>query len=179
MKNIGIDTVDKFAGTVAISGGESKSFSAVNLKPLTTRQITVNINMKKCYENITVSYYATDGGKDFGSGSSPGHREIPSNLSSLWGQGSSASVYAAIEYHFGKNGREVAASDIVTYATKAKTYRDQVISDLAIYSNATLSTIYKITVSTNPTPGHKYKHLTNNQYIILSDSGRKILSYGI
>lgn len=178
VKNVGVDTVDLFAGSVTVKGGNKSSFSASNLKPLTTRQVTVNINMTKCYEDIVVSYYGIDAGKEFGQGSSSGHRELPSDLTSLWLMGTFSSVYASINYHYSKHHAEVNANDIQTYTTKAKNYRNAVVLDLLNLSNIELQNTYIISVSSGATKAHKFKHKFNAQFAILSDSGRKILSYG-
>ncbi len=176
--NTGIDTVDTFKGTVSVKSGTSKNFTALKLKPFETRQIKVNINMKKCYESITVSYYAIDGGKDFGKGSSPGHREIPSNLSNLWHKGTFKDIHSSINYHFNKHHSEVGANDIVTYATKAKNYRNTVVSDKGKLSNSQLKKKYTISKNSGKISANKYKSNSNYQFAILTTSGNNILSYG-
>lgn len=107
VRNVGIDTVDIFSGTVTVENGTPIPFTALNIAPMENRTITVSVNMKKCYEDIIVKYYGVDGGTEFAEGASPGHRERPSNLSSLWTKGNSAAVYKAIEQHFTKHGSEV------------------------------------------------------------------------
>lgn len=176
--NIGIDTVDTFAGTVVVQGGSSSSFSIASITPLSTRTIYVNLNMLKCYESITVNYYGIDGGTEFGQGSSPGHREIPSTLSSYWIQGASATVYASINYHFGTHGTEVSSTNIVDYATKAANYRNEIVSDIANLSTESLNNKYTITVSIGATVAHKYKNKSDARYAILSDAGYQIVSFG-
>lgn len=178
VRNVGIDTVDTFSGTVKVENGSSASFTAYNLAPFTTRTITVNLNMQKCYENIVVSYYAIDGGSEFGEGTSPGHREIPSSLSSLWLKGSFSTVYESINYHYSKHRTEVASTNIVDYATKASTYRSAVVYDISNLSTTELNNKYNISLSSGTTTAHKYKHKTNLQFAILSASGYYIVSYG-
>lgn len=178
VKNIGIDTVDLCAGTINVKEGTSKSFSITNIQPFKTKTIYVNINMVKCREDITIPFYGKDGGKEFGKGTSTGHREIPSDLSSVWVKGSFSSIHNSINHHYNKHHSEVASSNIVDYATKAKKYRDTVNSDINKLTSTQLNNKYKITVSTGATAGHKYKNISNKQYAILSDAGRKIVSYG-
>lgn len=177
-RNAGIDTVDIFSGTVTVENGTPIPFTALNIAPMENRTITVSVNMKKCYEDIIVKYYGVDGGTEFAEGASPGHREIPSNLSSLWTKGNSATVYKAIEQHFTKHGSEVSTSNIVDCATKTANYRAAVVSDISNLTTNALNNKYKITVSNGATIAHKYKHKSNLQFIILSDSGRYIVSYG-
>lgn len=69
-------------------------------------------------------------------------------------------------------------SNIVDYATKAANYRAAVVSDISNLTTNALNNKYKITVSNGATIVHKYKHKSNLQFIILSDSGRYIVSYG-
>ena len=179
-QNIGLDTLDRFTGTVNVTTtGKKVSFSATNLVPLATRTITVKCNMTKCFEEIVVEYTGIDNGDEVASGESPGEREIPSSLSSDWTRGNSATVYAAIEQHFDKHGGEVSSTNIVDYARKASAYRSSVVDDIERLSDSKLKEIYNITVSGGATVAYKYKHKTNRQFIILSDSGHYIVSYGI
>jgi len=176
--NIGLDTVDTISGTVTVENGTPIPFTAYNIAPLEEREIIVYVNMRLCYENIVVNYSAVDGGEDFGSGYSTGHREIPLTLSSIWVRGSFNSVYESINYHFYNHASEVGTTNIVEYATKAGIYRSLVIFDISLLSPDELNNKYTITVSIGTTPAHKYKHKTNLQYAILSDSGQYIVSYG-
>ena len=134
--------------------------------------------MTRCDERITVSFYGVDGKREFGKGSSNGSRKIPSSLSSLWNKGTFKSVYDSINYHYSKHHNEVGTNDIVSYATKAQNYRNSVVSDIKNLSNNKLKSKYTITISNGSVPAKKYKHKTNKQYIIISNSGYKILSYG-
>lgn len=178
VQNVGVDTVDTFAGTVTVESGTPISFITYSIAPLTTRTITVTANMQQCYEDIVVDYYAIDGGTEFGSNSSPGHREIPATLSSLWVQGSFSTLYGSINYHYATHGAEVGSTNIVDYATKASTYRAAVVSDISNLTTTELNNKYTISLSSGATAAHKYKHKTNLQFAILSDSGYYIVSYG-
>lgn len=178
VQNVGVDTVDIFSGTVTVENGVPIHFKALNLAPFTKRTITVNVDMQKCYENIVVNYYAVDGGTEFAEGSSPGHREIPTSLSSLWVKGSFGSVYDSIDHHFSSHSAEVGSTDIVDYAEKAAIYRSAVLSDISNMTIEGLNDKYKITESKGATVAHKYKHKTNLQFIILSDLGYHIVTYG-
>lgn len=178
VQNIGVDTVDLFSGTVTVENGTPIPFTTSNIAPLTTRIITVATNMQKCYENIVVKYYGIDGGVEFDEGSSSGHREIPSSLSSLWVQGSFSTRYDSINYHYSTHGAEVGSTNIVDYATKASSYRAAIVSDIENLTTLALNNKYTITLSSGATSAHKYKHKTNLQFAILSDSGYYIVSYG-
>jgi len=120
--NGGIDTVDTFAGTVKI-GTNSTPFTSSNLAPLSTKTITVNVNMLKCHEDITVNSYGIDGGSEFGKGTTTGSRDMPSTLSSSWHQGTFASVSASIEYHFGKHKAGVGSTNICAYVRSAQGFK--------------------------------------------------------
>lgn len=59
-KNIGVDSIDTITATVTV-GDTKKSVTVLKAKPGTTQK-TVNINMKKCHEDISVYTVAADGG---------------------------------------------------------------------------------------------------------------------
>ena len=71
-----------------------KSVTVLKAKPGTTQK-TVNINMKKCHEDISV-----------------------------WNRGSFSSASASLNYHFGKHGSGVGTSNIVSYAQSAKNFKN-------------------------------------------------------
>ena len=177
-RNIGIDTVDSLSGTVSINGGTSKNFSKLKLKPFKTYTITVNINMLKCYENITVYYYAKDGVDQVGRATLKGKRQIPANLKSNWNKGTFTDVDASINYHFSKHGKEVNSSNIQDYITKSNTYRNTVVNDIKNLSSIALNKKYTISAASGPIPAKKYKNRVTNEFIILTNSNKKILSYG-
>jgi len=60
---------------------------------------------------------------EFGKGSSPGHREIPSNLSSSWHRGSFSTVYDSINYHFNKHKAGVGSTNICAYVRSAQGFK--------------------------------------------------------
>lgn len=97
-----------------------KSVTVLKAKPGTTQK-TVNINMKKCHEDISVYTVAADGGDSIGSSTTKGSRYIPSNLLNMWHRGSFSSVAASLNYHFGKHG--VGATNIVSYAQSARNFK--------------------------------------------------------
>ncbi len=180
VENIGIDSVDSFTGTVKVTNGSSKSFAAYKLKAGKTRTITVNLNMVKCYEDINVSYIGKDGKNEIASNTSHGHREIPSYLKNVWNRGTFSSVDDSINYHFRThhNDTSVNAADIQTFAQKAYSYKNKVVRDKIMLTQAQLLRIYYISKGTGRIPSHKYKNKTNYQFVLLSDSGNYILSYG-
>ena len=120
-KNIGVDSIDTITATVTI-GSTKKSVTVLKAKPGTTLK-TVNINMKKCHEDISVYTVASDGGDSIGSSTTKGSRDIPSDLLNIWHRGSFSSASASLNYHFGKHGSGVGASNIVSYAQSAKNFK--------------------------------------------------------
>ena len=80
---------------------KKKSVTVLKAKQGTTQK-TVNINMKKCHEDISVYTVAADGGDSIGSSTTKGSRDIPSDLLNMWNRGSFSSVSASLNYHFGK-----------------------------------------------------------------------------
>lgn len=100
-----------------------KSVTVLKAK-LGTTQKTVNINMKKCHEDISVYTVAADGGDSIGSSTTKGSRDIPSDLLNMWNRGSFSSASASLNYHFGKHGSGVGTSNIVSYAQSAKNFKN-------------------------------------------------------
>ncbi len=178
VQNIGVDTVDSFTGTVNIESDTPIPFSIYKIKPLDTVTINVDANMSRCYESIVVNYCAIDGENEIGAGTSPGHRQMPTLFSSVWVKGTYPTIEYSINDHYKRHGKEVGSTNIVDYARKAYNYRASVVSDIGALSSNSLNSIYKITISSGATKSHKYKHKTNLQYAILSDSGYYIVSYG-
>lgn len=120
-KNIGVDSIDTITATVTI-GSTKKSVTVLKAKPGTTLK-TVNINMKKCHEDISVYTVASDGGDSIGSSTTKGSRDIPSDLLNIWHRGSFSFASASLNYHFGKHGSGVGASNIVSYVQSAKNFK--------------------------------------------------------
>lgn len=163
-KNIGVDSIDTITATVTI-GSTKKSITVLKAKPGTTQKI-VNINMKKCHEDISVYTVAADGGDSIGSSTTKGSRDIPSDLLNMWHRGSFSSVSASLNYHFGKHGSGVGTSNIVSYAQSAKNFK----------SNLSGAKSSKVNGSTpNVTRWKK-----NGKYIDICGSKNigKIISYG-
>lgn len=176
--NTGLDAVDQFKGNVRVTNGETVAFSTYSIKAFETRTIVVYCSMKKCYEDINVDYYAIDGGDQFGSGISHGHREIPTYLLALGLRGTFSTPYDSINYHFDKHGLQIAALDIVTYASAAARYQYTVMTDVATLSQQQLNNKYTIVISFGATMAKKYKNKITKEYAILADGTFKILSFG-
>lgn len=121
-KNIGLDSIGTITATVTI-GNTKKSVSVLKAKPGTTQK-TVNINMKKCHEDISVYTVASDGGDSIGSSTTKGSRDIPSDLLNIWHRGSFSSASASLNYHFGRHGSEVGTFNIVSYSQSAKNFKN-------------------------------------------------------
>ena len=93
-KNIGVDSIDTITATVTV-GDTKKSVTVLKAKPGTTQK-TVNINMKKCHEDISVYTVAADGGDSIGSSTTKGSRDIPSDLLNMWNRGGFSSASRVI-----------------------------------------------------------------------------------
>lgn len=107
-----MDSIDTIKATVTIRNVKKK-VTVLKAKPGTTQK-TVNINMKKCHEDISVYTVAADGGDSIGSSTTKGSRDIPSDLLNMWHRGSFSSASASLNYHFGKHGSGVGTSNIVS-----------------------------------------------------------------
>ncbi len=101
-----------------------------------------------------------------------------SQLTEVWSKGTFDTVLNSLEYHFAKHGAEVGAEDIADYAQKAADYRTEVIGDISAMSAQELSEKYIVSESAGKIPAHKYKNRSDKRYIIISDEGYYILSFG-
>ena len=119
--NIAVDSIDIVTANVTI-GSLTKTVTFSKVKPGTTLK-TVNINMRKCHENISVYTVASDGGDSIGSITTTGKRTIPSVLLDTWHQGSFPSASDSLNYHFGVHGYSVGTYNIVSYVQSAKNFQ--------------------------------------------------------
>ncbi len=178
LRNIGVDTLDYVRGTVKSDSGKKETFSKFYLKPFVTYTITVKLNMLKCKEKLTVTYYGQDGNNVSDKSTINGTREIQSELVQYWNKGTFSSKYKSINYHFKKHGKEVSSYNIGDYVGKSIDFRNEVVSDIKNFSKSKLKKKYKITKSSGKIPAKKYKSKVNGKYIILTNVGNKILSFG-
>lgn len=162
--NIGLDSIDSVSGTVT-AGSQQKSFSLTMVKPGTTSH-TVTINMLQCHEEISVYTIARDGGDGIGSSTTPGERNIPSNLLSQWHDGGRGSAENNLNYHFSKHHSGLGISNIVSYANSAQSFRSNL-------SGATSSPVSGITPNVT-------RWIKNGKYIDICGSKNigLIISYG-
>lgn len=162
--NYGLDAIDSIKATVKI-GNVSKSIVVLNAAPGTTRR-TVYINMKKCYEKISVYTVAKDGGDAIGTSTTNGSRKIPSNLLDMWHKGSFSSPSDSLNYHFRKHGDTLGIANIVSYVRSADAFRRN------------LKGAKKSKVSGGTMNVYRWKK--NKKYIDICGSSKtgKIISYG-
>lgn len=123
--NTGLDSVDLVSGTIK-TGNITKSFTFSKVS-IGTSTYSVTVPIKSCHENISIYFYAVDGGDTFGSTTSYGSRDIPNSLLNKWAAGSFGSKSNSLNYHFKKHGSEVLAPNICAYVRLADLFRTNTI----------------------------------------------------
>lgn len=86
-----------------------------------------------------------------------------------WNQGTFDQVTDSVDYHFDKHHSEVDADNMQEYLIASDDCRSDVLSD---------PEDYRETQSSGEIPAHKYKNRDDDSFIILTDSGDEILSFG-
>ena len=87
-----------------------------------------------------------------------------------WNAGTFDTIADSVNYHFGKHHEEVDAADIGTYILMADETREEAAADDG--------TAFRVTKSQGELPAHKYKNYDDDRFIILTDDGYEILSFG-
>ena len=179
MQNVGNTAIEYIEGSITIvETGKSANYSMPTLSPMQVHTKQVPLDMTLCDENIIFTVTSIDGETPFVY-SFDGFRTIPANLLAVWSPADRGTSKANLNHHFNKHRFDVLATNIVDYAQKAQAYHAMVIIDLAMMNPAQLLSNYKITISAEPTPGKKYKHIITQQFAILADVDNRIISYGI
>lgn len=123
--NTGLDSVDLVSGTIK-TGNMTKSFTFSNVS-IGTSTYSVTVPLKSCHENISISFFAVDGGDTFGSTTSYGSRDIPNSLLNKWSSGGYASKSICLDKHYIKHGAKVLATNICEYVRLADLFRTTTI----------------------------------------------------
>lgn len=179
MQNVGNTAIEYISGAITIyETGLSNSYNMPTLYPQQVSTVNVPLPMLQCDENIIFTVTSIDSETPFVF-SFDGFRTIPAYLLAVWSPADRGTSKANLNHHFGKHRYDVLATDIVDYAQKAQAYHAMVIIDLAMMDPAQLLSNYRITISAEPTPGKKYKHIITQQFAILADVDNRIISYGI
>lgn len=174
--NIGVDALDNVTVTATATGYARAKTQSGSVPALIGKTFDFYFPYIKCntFYNITVG--VVDGSGIVNRTGTAKLIYSEDNLKNAhWHPGGKGSRAASLEYHFDKHGNEVRATNLIEYLNYANIYRDDVLYDL----NRGDTSDYTITISTNPTPGKKYKSKSTGQFIILANSDKFILSYGI
>lgn len=173
--NIGVDGLDSVTVTVKATGYSSSKSQTAYVIPVLGKTFSFNFPLIKCNTTYNVTIKVTDGSKSItktGTGKLTYSETQLQNLG--WNKGTFSTIAGSVDYHFNKHGAEVSATNIVTYLTKAGTYRSEIINNI----NKNNTGIYTITTGTGSIPSKKYKHKTDRRFAILTNSGKQILSFG-
>lgn len=173
INNIGDSSLDNVKITVqCVETGLGTSKTISNAKiGITT--VKLPLNMLKSSERLKVKIVATEKGKTQTTETTV-TRKISDSQLAVWHKGTYSSARESLDDHFSRHGREVSATNIVSYFNKAVSYRKEVLNNI----NKGNTSIYRISVGKGSIPSKKYKHLTDGRYIILADSDSKIFSFG-
>lgn len=126
--------------------------------------------MIKANTTYDVTVKIQDGGKSKTKSGQAKLQYTESKLLGTWHKGTFSSRAASLDYHFNKHKGEVpGTSNMIGYVNKARSYRSEL-------SKSTSN--IKITTGTGSIPSKKYKNLKDGRFIILTNSGREILSFG-
>lgn len=176
VNNIGADGLDSVTVTVKTTGYSSSKSMTYYVPALLGKSFAFDFPMIKCDTVYDVTIKITDGGQTktlYGQGTLTYSESTLANAK--WHKGTYSSRAASIEDHLRRHGSEVSSNNIVDYLNKATSYRSEVISNI---NKGTASNIYNIATGTGSIPSKKYKHKTDGRYILLSNSGYEIFSFG-
>lgn len=167
--NLGVDSLDLVTVTVKATGHSTKTQSS-KVIPITGKTFSFSLPMIKANTIYDVTVKVQDGGKYITKTGQAKLQYTESKLSGTWHRGTFSSRGASLDYHFNKHKGEVSGtSNMVGYINKAINYRSEISKSTA---NIT------ITTGTGSIPSKKYKHRIDGRFIILTNSGREILSFG-
>ncbi|MGC5774070.1 hypothetical protein [Paenibacillus pabuli] len=168
--NIGVDPLDSVtvSGTATDYGNLAAKSGSV--PHVIGKTFVWNVPMTKTTMIYDVKIRVVDGS---GTRNLTGNARLEyseQQLASLnWHKGSFVDRRKSLEYHFKEHKSEVGTTNLHSYLLAAGTTRDDVLNNPDNYNE---------TESIGATKAHKYKHKTNGKFIILSDSGKGILSFG-
>lgn len=169
VKNVGIDGLDKVVVTVSASGHAKPETLEAYIPLMWTKTFSFDFDMIKSKTVYSATITTYDGGEiDVQKGTAT-LEYTETRLSGLWNRGTYSSRAASLEDHFKRHHAEVGCNNIVDYLNAATNYRSEVMSDL---------TNIRTSVGTGAIPSTKYKNLIDGRYVLLTDSGKEILSFG-
>jgi hypothetical protein len=168
--NIGVDSLDNVTVTGTATNYGNLPARSGKVPPVVGKTFTWSIPMTKTTMEYRVTITVVDGS---GTRTLRGEAKLEydeTKLASIgWHKGTFSTRAASLQYHFDKHKGEVGSTNLYDYLLKAGECRDDVANNPSDYTK---------TVGTGPIASHKYKHKTNGKFIILTDAGKEILSFG-
>lgn len=168
--------MDSVTVTVTATGYSSIKPLTYYVPPLVGKNFSFNIPMIKCNTTYDVNVRIVDGGQTrtlYGKGRITYSESMLA--SAKWHRGTFYSRAESLDHHLYYHGHEVSSNNIVSYLNKATIYRSEVINNI----NRGTTSMYTITTGTGPIPSKKYKNKFDGRFIILSNSGYEIFTFGI
>lgn len=173
--NIGVDGLDRVEVKVRATGYSNSKTQVAYVIPVVGKTFNFDFPMIKANTSYYVNVTIYDGNQvktKSGEANLVFSEQALSNAN--WNKGTFSTRAESLEYHFEKHGDEVNSANLVYYLNKANDYRSEVINDI----NSNNVSKYKITNGTGNIPSKKYKNNYDSRFIILSNNGYDILSFG-
>ncbi|TYA13512.1 hypothetical protein FRY98_12745 [Paenibacillus faecis] len=168
--NIGVDALDNVTVTGSATDYGRLPAKSGKVPAVVGKTFTWNIPMTKTTMNYYVTITVVDGsGTRVLNGDAKLEYDDTKLASIGWHKGTFSTRAASLQYHFDKHKSEVSVNNIYDYLVKAGECRDDVANNPSNYTK---------TVNSGATPAHKYKNKYDGRFIILSDAGNEILSFG-
>lgn len=168
--NIGVDPLDNVTVSGTATDYGTLAAKSGSVPPIVGKTFVWNVPMTKTQMEYNVKIRVVDGS---GTRNLTGNARLEYSEAQLatlgWHKGTFSTRGASLEYHFSKHKTEVSVTNLYNYLLAAGECRDDVINNPSNYTN---------TVSSGPVSAHKYKNKKDQRYIILTDSGNEILSFG-
>lgn len=150
--------------------GEEKTQSAKAIEQGNPTELTFDFAMEKCEEQYGVSLVLTDEGEKTAFERTAKLVYSDDRLEDLgWNMGTFDEASDSLDYHYAKHHEEVDAANMYEYVTDSMECRDDCLAD---------PDAWRVTESRGGIPAHKYKNYEDRRFIILTDDGRQILSFG-
>ncbi|MDP4096303.1 hypothetical protein OIN60_05905 [Paenibacillus sp. P96] len=168
--NIGVDPLDNVTVSGTATDYGTLAAKSGSVPPAVGKTFVWNVPMTRTQMVYNVNIRVVDGS---GTRNLTGNARLEYSEAQLatlgWHKGTFSTRGASLEYHFRKHKSEVSVTNLYNYLLAAGTCRDDVINNPSKYTK---------TVSSGSVPAHKYKNKTDQRFIIMTDSGNEILSFG-
>lgn len=173
--NTGLDPLDSVTVKVTATGYSQQTKTKTKVMPVIGADFDFNISMISPTMKYDVTVLITNGGKLTTVGKTTTWSLTESDLSS-WHKGTFANKVASVDYHYGKHGREVGATNLIRYVNLSIAMHETTWGIKA--SNSTF-TVVDTPASGNNVAQRKFIIKGTGRYIIVTQTKEtQILSFG-